>query len=215
MERIIPIEKLTLIKYFQSFEKYGGCAEGLIQMPLPEHLMINKKRYEIPKDMTEFCENICYGQRMFLGRKETDDVSVILRQITGYYFTKATGDRWDEKKSLLFGKYVLTCKIIDLYPIAMHLISLVSEMAEREQKLLHREPTKTEKIAGIDKLSVFAELSALDFLRTSMGITVEEVLLSPYNECLVRFMMAKEVDDYQKRYFERVKDDQEAKYKRK
>jgi hypothetical protein len=215
MERIIDIEKLTLKQYAKSLELYGGCADGLIKLPCPEHFKLGRRKYPLPQSMDEFCENITYGQRMYLGRKEENDIDVIFRQVTGYFYPIVTKKAWVEKKALTFAKNIITCRIIDLYPIAMHLISLVSQMAEREQKMLHREPTKTEKIAGIDKLSVFAELSALDFLRTSMGITIEEVLLTPYNECFVRFMMAKETDDYQKRYMERLKEEHEHKNRKK
>jgi hypothetical protein len=131
-------------------------------------------------------------------RKEENDFGAILRVIEGFYFPMF--NKWDEDKALLFGKYILPLKAKDLYPVAMHLTTLIGEMAEREQKLLHREPTKMELAAGIEKLNVFSELTSLDFLRDAMKCTVPEVLLTPYNECLVRFMVAKEQADYQERY---------------
>jgi hypothetical protein len=88
-------------------------------------------------------------------------------------------------------------------------------MVTREQALLHREPTKQEKAAGIEKLSIFSELNSLDFLRNTMNKTLEEVMLTPYNECLVRFMMAKEHAAYLDRYYEIQKEESEAKIKRK
>jgi hypothetical protein len=145
-------------------------------------------------------------------RKEENDFGAILRVIEGYYYPLVTRYeihklviykgtyKWDEDKALLFGKYILPLKAKDLYPVAMHLTTLIGEMAEREQKLLHREPTKMELAAGIEKLNVFSELTSLDFLRDAMKCTVPEVLLTPYNECLVRFMVAKEQADYQERY---------------
>jgi len=114
---------------------------------------------------------------------------------------------------LLFGNKILPCKVKELYPVAMHLIKLVSELADREIKLLHREPSKIEKAAGIDKLNIFTELNSLDFLRDAMKITVPEVLLTPYNECLVRFMNAKEMAAFQERYFELIKEEATAKPK--
>jgi len=213
MERIIPIQKLTFGKYFNEYEKYGGCAEGLIEMPLPEYFKLNRKKYPIPKSLDEFSDAICYGQRIFMGQKEDEDFSIILRQIDGYYYSIVTGEEWDDKKALIFGKKVLTCRVIELYPIAMHLLSLVLEMAERERKMLHREPTTMEKLAGIDELNIFSELAALDFLRSSMNKTVEQVMLTPYNECLVRFLMAKRTIDYQERLFDRQKAEQMIKYK--
>jgi hypothetical protein len=46
-----------------------------------------------------------------------------------------------------------------------------------------------------------------------MKCTVPEVLLTPYNECLVRFMLAKETADYQERYFELMKEETKTKSK--
>jgi hypothetical protein len=95
----------------------------------------------------------------------------------------------------------------------MHLVNLIADLTGREQKLLHREPSKIELAAGIDKLNVFSELASIDFLRDDMKITTAQVLLTPYKECLVRFMMAKERADFQERYFELLKVDTKPKSK--
>jgi hypothetical protein len=198
MAHMKSIERLTLLEMINNFQFYIGLPDGLSQLPLPEYLKIKRKKLTIPKDLKEFTDNICYGQRLFLMRKEENDFGSILRVINGYYYSSFK--KWDEDKALLFGKYVLHLYVKDLYPVAMHLTTLIGEMAEREQNLLHREPTKIELAAGIEKLNVFSELTALDFLRDAMKCTVPEVLLTPYNECLVRFMLAKEQTDYQERY---------------
>jgi hypothetical protein len=213
MARIKDIEALTLKEMIDNVTLYSGLPEGLAQLPLPEYIRIGRKRLAIPKDMDEFTANICYGQRLFLVRKEDNDFGLIFRVIDGYYFTKATVNKWDEDKALLFGKYILTLKVKDLYPIAMHLVTLISEMIEQENKLLHREPTKMELAAGIEKLNVFADLTSLDFLRDAMKCTVPEVLLTPYKECLVRFMLAKETADFQERHFELMKEANKPKSK--
>ena len=196
-----------------NFHLYYGLPEGLVQLPVPDKLKIGRKRLPVPHTLDEFTSNLTYGQRLFLVRKEDNDFGVIVRILDGYYYTLKTGEKWDEDKALLFGKIVINLRVKDIYPIAMHLITLVSEMAEREQKLLHREPSKIEKAAGIDKLNVFSELTNLDFLRDAMKCTVPEVLLTPYNECLVRFMIAKETADFQERYFELMKEDAQPKHK--
>lgn len=70
-----------------------------------------------------------------------------------------------------------------------------------------------ELAAGIEKLNIFSELTALDFLRDVMKITIAEVLLTPYKECLVRFMLAKETADFQERYYELMKEESQPKPK--
>ena len=196
-----------------NFPLYSGLPDGLSELPLPDYIKIKGKRFVIPQDLDEFTANICYGQRLFLVRKEENDFGLILRTIDGYYYPLATVNKWDEDKALLFGKNVLTLRVIDLYPIAMHLVTLTSEMIEQEQKLLHREPTKMELAAGIEKLNVFSELVSLDFLRDAMKCTVAEVLLTPYKECLVRFMLAKETAEFQERHFELMKEVSKTKSK--
>jgi len=196
-----------------NYEQYAGLTDGLVELPLPETIRIKSGEYPIPKNLEEFTNAICYGQRIFFTQKEDNDFGSIIRVIDGYYFKLVTKSKWDADKALLFGKYVLNCTVIELYPVAMHLITLISEMVEREQALLHREPSKIELAAGIEKLNIFSDLTALDFLRDAMKITVPEVLLTPYNECLVRFMIAKEQTEFQERYFELMKEASKTKAK--
>lgn len=198
---LIELNKLTFGEMIRNVDQYIGLPSGLIQLPLPQYLKIGRKRLPVPKDLDEFCKSICYGQRVFLTQKEDNDFGLILRMVDGYFYTLFTGKSWDADKALIFGRMVLQCKAESIYPMAMHLTRLVNEMADREVKLLHREPSKTELAAGIEKLNVFSEMTALHFLRDAMKITVPEVLLTPYDECLVHFMIAKETNEYQERYY--------------
>jgi len=196
-----------------NFHLYSGLPDGLVQLPVPDKLKMGRKKLPVPQTLEEFTSNLCYGQRLFMMRKEDNDFGVIVRILDGYYYTLKTGEKWDEDKALLFGKIVINLLAKDLYPTAMHLINLVAEMAERENKLLHRESSKVELAAGIEKLNVFSELTNLDFLRDAMKCTVPEVLLTPYDECLVRFMIAKETADFQERYFKLMQEDSKPKSK--
>jgi hypothetical protein len=207
------LDKLTLKEMMNNFHLYYGLPDGLVQLPVPDKLKMGRKELPVPQTLEEFTSHLCYGQRLFMMRKEDNDFGVIVRILDGYYYTLKTGEKWDEDKALLFGKIVINLLVKDLYPTAMHLINLVAEMAEREQKLLHREPSKIELAAGIEKLNVFSELTSLDFLRDAMQCTVPEVLLTPYDECLVRFMIAKETADFQERYFELMKEQSQPKGK--
>lgn len=213
MAHVKSLEKLTLKEMLFNISFYSGLPGGLIQLPIPDSIIIKGQKIPIPKDMEEFTESLCYGQRIFLARKEDNDFGSILRVSDGYFYPLVTKKEWDENKALLFGKNVLLCRVKEIYPIAMHLVTLVGEMAEREQKLLHREPSKLEKAAGIDKLSVFSELTAIDFLRQVLNKTYDEVMLTSYNECLVRFMLAHETAMFQERHYELMKRESESKTK--
>lgn len=207
MERI---ESITLKKMILD-ERNHSLSDGLSQLPLPEKLRIGLRKYSIPKDLDEFSGAICYGQRMYLTQEESNDFGIILRSITGYYYPIVGKHKFSDERAQLFGRVILHLPVIDLYPVAMHLVSLMAELTDREKKLLHREPTKQEKSAGIEKLAPFSDLTALDFLRQSLNKTEEEVLLTPYNDCLVRFMLAKEQNAFNERLTEVFKKESERK----
>lgn len=208
------LEKIRLKDMMNDPFSYSGLAEGLITLILPEQINIGWRSFPVPQTVSDFTANICYGQRMFFTRKEENDFGIILRTIDGYFYPFVTGKKWDQDKALSFGKKVLHCNVSELYPVSNHLVKLIGEMAEREQQLLHRNPSKLELAAGIEKLNVFTELSALDFLRDAMKVPIAEVLLTPYNECLVRFMLAKETAEYQERVYELMKEDSKSKIRK-
>ena len=105
-------------------------------------------------------------------------------------------------------------KVVELYPVAMLLIEYMAVLIKRESRLLQRELSKTERAAGVERLSPFSALLSLDFLRDVMKITVPEVLLTPYNECLVRFMLHKEIENYRERYTDLLRIEAETKQKK-
>lgn len=207
------ISKITLQDMMFDMQSYRLLPDRLVLLPVVEYIRIGKRDYYVPQTLEEFSGSICYGQRLFFTQKEDNDFGCILRIMDGYYYSIVTKKNWDADKALLFGKNILTCKVVDLYPVAMHLIQLVADMVEKERKLLHREPSKMELAAGIEKMNVFAEMTSLDFLRDSMKVTIPEVLLTPYNECLVRFMMAKASNDFQDSYYKLMQEDSKPKSK--
>ena len=211
MARIIHIEKLRLSHMVKDIDLYSGLADGLIQLPYPEKIMIGWQSYKVPQKMEDLADNICYGQRLYLARKEENDIGLMMRMISGFYYPFVKRLKWDEEKALQFRKKVLTCKVKEIYPISQHLVNLISDMVDTEKQLLHREPSKIERAAGIEKLNVFSELNSIDFLRDAMKITVPEVLLTPYNECLVRFLNAKETADFNERHFKLLRESEPKK----
>ena len=207
MARIKPIRKLRLIDMIRNDILYAGVAEGLSSLPVPESIKIGRKRYFIPLNLDEFADSIVYGQRLYFSREEPNDFAIILRLLAGYYFPIVKKKAFNESGVAVFTKNILNCKAKEAYPTTMHMINLIGQLADREKKLLDREPSKIELAAGIEKLAPFAEIDALDFLSDSMKVSTSEVLLSPYNECLVRFMKAKASAEYQERF---IKLSQEA-----
>lgn len=198
----VPVRKLTLRRMTVEEARYAGLAKGLATLPVPDSLRLGRKVLPVPKDMEELCGNITYGQRLFFTQKEGFDTGIILRLVAGYYYTLYTGCTWNEKRALSFGKIVLNSLAKDLYPVATHLTELMEQLVARESKLLQRQPTKQEKAAGIERLAKFADLTSLLFLQESFRCTAEQVMLAPYDDCLVRFMLAKEQNQFNERLTE-------------
>lgn len=210
MAHAIRVERLTLRQMIFN-PSYHSLSDDMIKLPVPERIRIGRKLYYVPRTLEEFTKDFVYGQRIYLTRKSENDFDSIIRIITGYYYRQITGQKWDEEKVLVCGKIVLTCKVFELYPVTMQILTFIDQMTNREYKLLHREPTKQEQAAGIEKLTVFSELTNINFLSDAMKIPIAEVFHQPYNECLVRFMLEKEVNDYRERYFKILKEDAEIK----
>lgn len=209
--KIVPVHKLTLRRMTLELHRYAGLAEGLAQLPLPDRVRLAGRWYGVPADIDTLAGNLTYGQRMYLTEQEGYDVGIILRLVAGYYYPICTGKVWDEKKAMQFGKNVLNSLVIELYPLATHLTALMEQLVTRERKLLQRTPSKQEKAAGIDKLAVFADLTAVLFLQESFRCTAEQVMLLPYNDCLVRFMLAKEQAAFKDRLTEVYRNESKAK----
>jgi len=207
MARIKSINRLRLIDMIRSDKLYSGLADGLSALPVPDAIKIGRRRYAIPTTLDELSESIVYGQRLYFSREEPNDFAIILRLLAGYYYPVYKKVPFSDSGTALFTKNILNCKAKEVYPTTIHMIKLVCELAERERKLLHREPSKVELAAGIENLTPFAEINALDFLRDAMKVSIPEVLLTPYNECLVRFMNAKATLEFQEKF---IKLSQEA-----
>ena len=207
------IGSLTFRDMVENLDLYSGLADGLVELPCPSKISVWYLKYKVPQTVGELTENICYGQRLYLMREDENYIQCILRMLSGFYYPIAKRKQWNEDKAEKFKKNIFASKVIEAYPVASHFNNLLKEVIEREKKLLHREPSKVEKAAGIEKLNVFSELNSIDFLRDAMKIPVEEVLLTPYNECLVRFMNAKEVADFNERYFKLLHKENEPKKK--
>jgi len=196
MERLKKLDSLLFKDILNDRAKYAGIIDGLTGLLCPDKIRIGHKYYKVPQTLDELTQSICYGQKLFLTEIETDDMGMILRIMDGYFYP----DVWDRDKALLFGRKILNCKAVDLFPVALQLITLVGDLVERESKMLSRKPTPEEIAAGIDKLNIFAELSAIKYLRAEFNLDRnEDVLLLPYADCLVRFIQAKEEADYNER----------------
>ena len=191
--------------------RYAGLSVGLSEMALPQYLILKRKRRDIPVTLEDFSDNLVYGQKMYLQRPEPEQYGIIIRFIAGYYYPIVTGRKWDDKQALKFGAWVLRARVLELFPVALHLVNLMGELATREIKLLERKPTQQEKQAGIDKLNKFSDLSAIVYLQESFKCTMDEVMLKPYNDCLVRFMYQKEQNSYAERLAEVYRREQQKK----
>lgn len=211
--KIPPIHKLTLATMIRDWWRWKNIGDDLCKLPLPDLLTIGKKRLFIPQTMEQFGDSICYGQRMFFTVDEPNDVAIVIRMIAGYYYPIVTGRTWDDKRALEFGSNILNSCVIELFPVAFHMVNIMGEIADREHKLLQREPSKQERAAGIDRLNKFADLTSIMFLIDSFKCSESEVMAKPYNDCLVRFMLQKEQNAFADRLADVYQKERESKMK--
>lgn len=181
-------------------EVYASLSDSLAQLPCPRQIKIGLRYYDVPDSLESF--KITYGQRLFLVEPETNDFGNIIRRMDGYYYPIVSKKAWNDEAALRFGRVILYLPVIDLYPVAIRIGNLLTELLERERKLLFVEPNAKQKAAGIEKLSKFADLTNLKFLCESLGKSREEVMQTPYEDCLVEFLLAKEQSAYNDRYVE-------------
>lgn len=191
-DRVQPVHRLDLRRYTMQPERYAHLAEGLAALPVPATIRMGKRVLAVPQTVEEFCNTVCYGQVMYFKQREGFDVGIILRYVAGYFYPQYAQTVWDEKAALRFGSRILSLNVKDLYPVAKHLVALMEQLVQQETKLLQRTPTRQEQAAGIERLGKFADLTSLLFLQDSFKCTEAQVMQQPYNDCLVRFMLAKE-----------------------
>ncbi len=186
--------------------KYSPVTESLIELPVPDIIEIGKRSFPVPGTLEDFSSNLSYAQRLFLATSEQFDVDLVIRIISGYYYPFYSGLKFDENKLLSIQSKIITLPVKVLYPVTHHILNLMGELVDREQKLLYREPSKQEKAAGIEKLSKYSTLTSLLFLMESFRMTESEVMQQPYDDCLVRFMLAKEQNEFSERLTEQYRD---------
>lgn len=194
--------------------RYEGLTDGLSRLPVPDSIKIGRRRYWVPQTMEQFSDTITYGQKMYFGRGGDDDIELAFRYICGYYMPLVTDQPWDEKNIIAFRKNIVNSFAIEVFPVALHLITLMAQLVERELKLLKREPTKQEKAAGIERMGKFAELMAVMFLTESFNCSENELMQKSYGDCLVRFMLQHEQNAFAERLANVYQKENESKIKK-
>ena len=200
MEIIIPIENLTLRQFLKHADQYISLVEDLVNLPCPDRIRIGLNYYPVPQNVDHLTESICYGQRIYLAEKTENDITAILHIIVGYYYPQIFKGGWTVDKASKVLSKILGCNVVELFPAAYQILKLTGDLIERERRLLNRKVKPEEIQAGIDNLNKYADLSAIDFLRESKRLNSDnEIMLLPYSECLVRFMKAKEEQEFAER----------------
>lgn len=213
--RVKPVDELTLLDMLIFPWRYNGLSDGLALLPTPEFITIGRKRFPVPHTMEQFGDNITFGQKMWFQNAEQSDIGLVFRYIVGYYTPIVTGKPWDEKNIARIEKIIVNSLAIEMYPTAYHFIDLMTQLIDRELKLLQREPTKQEKAAGIERLGKYADLMAVTFLMDQFKCSESDVMAKPYNDCLVRFMLQRDQNAYADRLADVYKRENESKTKSK
>lgn len=200
MAYIIPIENLTLKQLMKHQDIYLSLIDGLVELPCPDKIRIGLNYYIVPQNIDQITDSICYGQRLFLAEKTDSDLNTIIHTIIGYYYASISRKTWNRDKANKSIPKIMNCNVVELFPVGYQILKLTGDMIERERKLLNRKVKPEEIQAGIETLNKYSDLSSIDFLRDSKRLNSDnEIMLLPYSECLVRFMKAKEEQEFAER----------------
>lgn len=156
----------------------------LVTLPPPSRLRIGCRMRHVPRYYTEVLSVITYAQKRFLEQQPQNDLDLVLRMFSGWYYTIVTGKPFDEASALAFGRKAERCNIDQLYPACAHLARLVSEINKLEEQLLANEADSTWIAAGGNALAPYAPQLTVEFLANRLKCSLEEVHVKPYAECL-------------------------------
>lgn len=180
------------------------CSQ-LAQLPLPNTFRIGFKSYSIPSNIDQLKTNICWGQRLFMTSQANNDFETFVYLTACFYQPIVDKKQYDDILAIRFYKRLLRCKMIELYPITMHLYGLLNQIIEIENKTLSTKITKEMRAAEVDRLSKFSEFNVLKKLANETGCKLENAHLTSYNIAFTILWESKEHDEFVERYNEILK----------
>lgn len=210
------------VKRYASLKRTAKLSNQLCALLCPDELRVILKTHPVPKDVEELKANLCWGQRLLMATPHTLDLETIYYYTANYFapfhFSKYNSEHpySDHMASKMYIK-LLSSHARDVFPVTNRLVNLFKELIEQENERLKSKPNKTMIAAGVDKLNVFSDWSALELIAEKCRITDIErnALTVSYNTAITILLKEKEVAEFQERFTQIVKIQNESKHMKK
>jgi len=198
------VKHLTLKRLINLASKHD-CSillNQLAELPCPTKLRIGVREYAIPNSIEQFTDNICWGQRLYMASKQTNEFESILYLIASFYQPILDKSKFDDEKVLNTFVRLLNCNADEILPVLNRFSIFFADMIANEMAKLNREVTREMRAAEINKLQPFSDMSILELIAERCKVPLLEAHLINYNIVLVLLWKDKETDEFGKRYNE-------------
>lgn len=162
---------------------------------VPSHIYIGRKKIKIAQDIGK----LSFDQKLNAQKK----LSEIQKEVNKnrYLFMPDLLSIYLEVPK----KTIEKCNFNYLLPVFEHYFLLLLKIIERDVATLNSKHTADEIAAGVKRLSKFGEFSSIDYLAGGDPLKYDDILKLPYDVVYYKLLYRKEMNDYEKRLSEILK----------
>lgn len=191
-------DTITRLSILLSFLQEPIKVEGL--EPKEELTALDGSKIRLIKDIKEKS----FGQKIYLHELVKENEENIVNALTDivlvYSQEQITGKDFDIGKINDLKNSFDNIFLVDLYSTAMYYIEQLKVVLESERNVLHKEPTREQKLAGIDMFSDFGVMNTVKALAGGDVLKYEAVTKLEYNIVFTHMVMNKVQSDFEENY---------------
>lgn len=202
MIRNITYLTLSRLAKLQNKGNIEILCKQLSQLYCPERLRIGFRTYAVPQSLDDFRENICWGQRLFMGSSQNTDWESFLFFLAGYYQPIVTKHKYDETEAVRFYDMIAKCHAFEAYPVLTRFVKYFEDLVRLENDKLNQPPDRDMRAAEVDKLRPFTDLNILELVSEKCRVPLKEAHLIEYDIVFALLWAEKETIAFQRRYNE-------------
>jgi len=145
-----------------------------------------------------------FGQKIYLHQivqeNEENIVDALVDIVLIYAQEQITGKDFDINKINELKNSFDNIFLVDLYSTAFSYIEQLKAVLEAEKNVLHKEPTREQKLAGIDMFSDFGVMNTVKALAGGDILKYDAVTKLEYNVVFTHMVMNKVQSDFEDNY---------------
>lgn len=191
-------DTITRLSILLSFLQEPIKVEGL--EPKEELTALDGSKIRLIKDIKEKS----FGQKIYLHELVKENEENIVNALTDivlvYSQEQITGKDFDIGKINDLKNSFDNIFLVDLYSTAMYYIEQLKVVLESERNVLHKEPTREQKLAGIDMFSDFGVMNTIKALAGGDILKYDAVTKLEYNVVFTHMVMNKVQSDFEENY---------------